>query len=154
MSRELGLPVEAVDDVRAAVEGVDVICAATSAADPIFDGSWLAPGTHINGIGSHAPHMRELDTTTVRRARLIVDLRDAALAEAGDIMIPIAAGDITAEHIVGELGEVVAGQVPGRTNDEEITLFKSEGVAIQDVSVAHAVYGVARERGIGQEITV
>ncbi len=153
MSAQLGFPVQPVDDPRAAVEGCDIIATATSAATPVFDGNWVAPGTHINGIGSHAPNMRELDTTIVLRSRVIVDLRGAALAEAGDLIIPIREGAITADHIVGELGSVVVGQIPGRTHPDEITLFKSEGLAIQDVSVASRVYQMAQERGIGQEIT-
>ncbi len=154
MSAQLGLPVAPVDDPRAAVEGCDIIATATSAATPILDGNWVAPGTHINGIGSHAPHMRELDTTIIRRSRVIVDLRSAALAEAGDLIIPIQEGAITADHIAGELGEVIVGQVPGRTQPDEITLFKSEGLAIQDVSVATRVYQIAQERGIGQNVTI
>jgi alanine dehydrogenase len=150
----LGIPVQAVGEARAAVEGCDIIAAATTASEPIFDGHWVAPGTHVNGIGSHAPHMRELDTTLVQRARIIVDLQSAALAEAGDLMIPINEGAITVDHIAGELGAVVAGQVPGRTSDDEITLFKSEGLAIQDVAVAAKVYALARERGVGQTVAV
>jgi len=154
MSDRLGIPVEPAGEPRAAVEGSDVIATATSSRTPIFDGNWVAPGTHINGIGSHAPDMRELDTTIVKKARVIVDLREAALAEAGDLMIPIEEGAITADHIAGELGQVVAGQVPGRTSPDEITLFKSEGLAIQDVSVATKVYQMAQERGIGQQVTI
>jgi len=154
MSQQLGIPVEAVADARTAVEAADIIAAATSAANPIFDGSWVRPGTHINGIGSHAPAMRELDTAIVQRSRLIVDLRAAALAEAGDLMIPIQEGAITADHIQGDLGEVITGRVPGRTAAEEITLFKSEGLAIQDVAVAARVFALAREQGIGQVVSI
>jgi alanine dehydrogenase len=154
MTQLLGIPVEPATDVRLAVEAADVIAAATSAANPIFDGAWVRPGTHINGIGSHAPAMRELDTHIVQRSRVIVDLRAAALAEAGDLMIPIQEGAITAGHIVGELGQVITGQVPGRTSPDEITLFKSEGLAIQDVSVAARVYALAREQGVGQEVSL
>ncbi|MBU1749539.1 MAG: ornithine cyclodeaminase family protein [Chloroflexi bacterium] len=154
LSAQLGIPVEPVDDPRAAVEGCDVIATATSARDPIFDGNWVAPGTHINGIGSHAPDMRELDTAIIQKARVIVDLRAAALAEAGDLIIPIQEGAITADHIAGELGEVIAGRIPGRTSPDEITIFKSEGLAIQDVSVATKVYQLARARSIGQEISI
>jgi len=141
-----------VPDARAAVDGMDLVAAATSAAEPIFAGEWLAPGTHVNGIGSHAPGMRELDTATVKRARVIVDQRSAALAEAGDLIIPIQEGAITADHIVGELGDVVIGRVPGRVRADEVTLFKSEGLALQDVAVAAKVYALARARGIGQQI--
>jgi ornithine cyclodeaminase/alanine dehydrogenase len=142
MSEELGIPVEVADQAQAAVEQADIIAAATSR------------GTHVNGIGSHAPNMRELDTTLVKRARVIVDQREAALAEAGDLIIPLEEGAITADHIAGELGAVVAGRVPGRTTADEVTLFKSEGLAIQDVSVATKVYQLARQHGAGQEVAV
>jgi len=154
LSDELDIRVDVGVDPRTVVESSDVIAAATSAAEPIFDGAWVKPGTHVNGIGSHAPAMRELDTALVVRSRLIVDLREAALAEAGDIMIPIREGAITADHIVGDLGEVVSGRIAGRTSDDEITLFKSEGLAIQDVSVAARVYELACERGVGQQVSI
>jgi ornithine cyclodeaminase/alanine dehydrogenase len=154
MSSRLGIDVEPVPDPRQAVTGCRVICTATSAAEPVFRGDWLEPGTHINGIGSHAPGMRELDTETVRRSRLIVDLASAALAEAGDILLPIAEGAIAADHIAGELSAVVAGQLPGRTTSDEVTLFKSEGLAVQDVSVARRVYELALERGVGAHVTI
>ena len=154
MSERLGFPVEPVGEARAAVEGCDIIAAATSAATPIFDGAWVSPGAHINGIGSHAPAMRELDTTIVKKSRIIVDLRSAALAEAGDLIIPIQEGAITADAIAGELGEVIVGKVPGRTRPDEITLFKSEGLAIQDVAVATRVYQIAKARGLGQTVTI
>jgi ornithine cyclodeaminase len=108
----------------------------------------------VNGIGSHAPAMRELDNTTIKRSRVIVDLRSAALAEAGDLMIPIKEGAITADHISGELGEVILGKVPGRRSSDEITMFKSVGLAIQDVAVAMRVYQIAQEREIGQMVTI
>jgi alanine dehydrogenase len=154
MTKELGFPVEAAADARSAVEAADIVVAATSAGQPVFEGAWLRPGTHINGIGSHAPAMRELDTATVKRSRVIVDLRSAALAEAGDLMIPIQEGAITADHIAGDLAEVITGKVAGRTSPDQVTLFKSEGLAIQDVSVAQRVFDLARERAVGQEIAV
>lgn len=152
MTARIQVPVLVASSAREAVEGADIVVTATSSAAPVFDGRWLAPGTHISGIGSHAPHMRELDTETVRRARLIVDHRAAALAEAGDVMLPIQEGAITADHIVGELGEVLEGRIPGRTSASEVTLFKSVGLAIQDVAVAARVYALAIERGIGQPV--
>lgn len=154
MTEELGLPVEPAEEPRVAVEGSDIIVAATSAPQPIFEGSWVKPGTHVNGIGSHAPTMRELDTELVQRSRVVVDLRSAALAEAGDLMIPIDEGAVDADHIAGELGDVVAGSVPGRTSDDEVTLFKSVGLAIQDVSVATKVFELATQKGVGQQVSV
>ncbi len=151
MTDRLGIPVSPVDDPRAAVEGMDVIVAASSAAEPVFDGNWLVPGQHINAIGSHSPNARELDTTTIVRAKVVPDWTDACLVEAGDLMIPLDEGAIGEEHIRADLGEVVAGLKPGRENDAEITLFKSVGLALQDVSTADLVYRKAREVGLGVE---
>ncbi|MCX7669019.1 MAG: ornithine cyclodeaminase family protein, partial [Anaerolineae bacterium] len=153
MSEALGIPVRPVDDPRAAVAGCDIIVTASTSKVPVFDGAWLAPGTHINGVGSHSPDARELDAQTIRRSKVVVDLRDAALAEAGDLIMPIHAGEITAGHIYADLGEIVTGK-PGRTDPTEITLFKSVGLAIQDVSTAMRVYELARQKGIGQEIAL
>jgi ornithine cyclodeaminase/alanine dehydrogenase len=154
MTQQLGIPVEVGTDAHEVVSKSDLIATATSAADPIIDGDWVKPGTHVNGIGSHAPAMRELDTKLVARSRLVVDLREAALAEAGDVIIPIQEGAITEDHIVADLGQVVSGAVAGRTGDDEVTLFKSEGLAIQDVSVASRVYQLALERGVGQQVAI
>jgi len=151
MTDRLGIPVSPVDDPGSAVEGMDVIIAASSAAEPVFDGTWLEPGQHINGIGSHSPNARELDTTAMVRAKVVLDWTDACLVEAGDLIIPLDEGAISKEHIHAGLGEVVAGFKPGRENDEEITLFKSVGLAIQDVSTANLVYRKAREVGLGVE---
>ncbi|MGC8780360.1 MAG: ornithine cyclodeaminase family protein, partial [Anaerolineae bacterium] len=136
-----------------AVEGCDIIVTASTSKTPVFDGTWLAPGTHINGVGSHSLDARELDATAVRRSKVVVDLRDAALAEAGDLVMPIQAGEISADHIYADLGEIVAGK-PGRTHPNEITFFKSVGLAIQDVSTAMRVYELARQKGIGQEVAL
>lgn len=150
MSERLNIPVEPADDVRATVEMADVIATATTAHEPLFDGNWLSPGTHINGIGSHSPGARELDTTAIQRAKVVADQTAACLAEAGDLIIPIREGAITETHIHAQLGEIVAGLNPGREADEEITLFKSVGLAIQDVAVAVLVLEKARAAGVGQ----
>ncbi len=152
MAAQLGISVEASDDLRAAIEAADVLSVATSAHEPVFPGEWLRPGTHINGIGSHAPAHRELDGEAVRRSLLVVDQREACLAEAGDVIIPVKEGVITEDHIHAELGQVVAGQVAGRSSDQQITLFKSVGLALQDVSTAARIYALAREGGTGQEL--
>lgn len=154
MSQRLDLEVIPTTDLRLAVEAADVLCAATSSHEPVFPGEWLRPGTHVNGIGSHAPKARELDSTTIRRALLVVDNRQAAMAEAGDILIPIQEGIITENHIHAELGQIIAGQAAGRTSTEQITLFKSVGLAIQDVATAARVYALARERGVGQVLAL
>ena len=152
MSAQLGLPVAPATDLRTAVIGADVILTTTTAHEPLFDGSWLQPGVHINGIGSHAPAARELDTATVQRARVVVDQTAACLADAGDLIIPLSEGAITEAHIAAQLGEVIVGLKPGRTTEDEITLFKSVGLAIQDIAVAAQVYRQALAAGRGQPL--
>lgn len=153
MSQALGIAVQPVAEPRQAAEGCDIIVTASTSKTPVFDGRWLTPGAHINGVGSHSLDARELDSLTVQRSKVVVDLRSAALAEAGDIVTPINAGEISAEHIYADLGEIVAGK-PGRVGADEITLFKSVGLAIQDVATATRVYELARRQGIGQEIAL
>lgn len=150
MTERLNIPVEPAGDVQATVEMADVVVTATTAHEPLFDGNWLRPGTHVNGIGSHSPGARELDTTAIQRAKVVVDQTAACLAEAGDLIIPIQKGAITKAHIHAQLGEIVAGLEPGRQADDEITLFKSVGLAIQDVAVAALVFEKAQAAGIGQ----
>jgi ornithine cyclodeaminase/alanine dehydrogenase len=147
-----GMPFEPVHSAEEAVHGADIVTLATSAAEPIIRYKWLKPGCHINGIGSHAPHMRELDDETVCTVRIIADQKAACLAESGDFIIPMNQGTWDASRIAGELGAVVCREVAGRLHPEEITLFKSNGLAIQDLSTAHAVYKRAKERGIGRMI--
>jgi alanine dehydrogenase len=152
MGGKLQLDVLGTEDVEGAVRGADLIVTASSSPEPVFDGHWLQPGTHINNVGSHSPGARELDTRTVKSAKFVADLKEANLAEAGDILIPIQEGAVTEDHIFASLGEIVTGTRPGRENPQEITVFKSCGLAIQDVSTALAVYNAARERGIGTEV--
>lgn len=134
---------------RQAVAEADVICTATTSRKPVFDGRDLKPGAHINGIGSFTPQMQEIDAFAVRRARIVVDSVAAALAEAGDLIIPLNAGEIGRDHIDTELGEVIAGIKPGRTSPEQITFFKSVGVAVQDAMAAQIILrnGSALELG-------
>ncbi len=138
-------------DPEWAVREADIVTCITSAKEPIVQGGWFKPGTHINGIGSHAPHMRELDTLTVTRSKVVCDLLSACQAEAGDLIIPVEQGDWKWEQVHGSLGDVVTGRIPGRENSKEITLFKSVGLAIQDISTAYHVYNKAREKGVGTE---
>jgi len=152
MGAELDLEILPTEDIESAVREADIVITASSSHDPVFDGDWLQPGTHINNIGSHSPDARELDTTTVQRAKFVADLKEANLAEAGDILIPIAEGAVTEDHIYASLGEIVVGEKPGRENTEEITVFKSCGLAIQDVSTARAVYKAACSRGVGVQV--
>ncbi len=130
----------------------DIICTATSSPTPIFDGAKVQEGTHINGIGSHTPNARELDTTIMIRSKFIGDSNEACLKEAGDFIIPLQNGDIDESHFYADLGEIVAGAKPGREDDSEITIFKSNGLAIQDAATAKLVYDKALKAGIGQNI--
>jgi len=150
--RDLDLEIVAAESPEALLERADILCTATSSATPLFDGSLVRPGAHINGIGSHAPNARELDTAIVQRSKFVADSKDACLSEAGDLMMPIDEGAITADHVHAELGELVLGRKPSRESGEEITLFKSVGLAIQDVATAKLVYDKAVEAGIGTTV--
>ncbi len=152
MGAMLDIDVTAADSIQEAIEAADILVTATSAHEPIFDGHLLRPGVHINGIGSHAAGWRELDTTTVQRAKIVADQRAACLAEAGDLLIPLREGAIQESAIYAELGDVITGNKPGRETSAEITLFKSVGLAIQDVAVAALAYQAALAAGIGQEL--
>ncbi|HEU5217164.1 MAG TPA: hypothetical protein VFU23_00795, partial [Gemmatimonadales bacterium] len=145
----LGIGAEASASARDAVEGADLICTTTSAREPVVLGEWIAPGAHINAVGSSIRTARELDSGAVRRSRLFADRRESLIHEAGDYLIPLAEGAITERHLVGELGEVLLGRVPGRLHQDDITLFKSLGIAVEDLASAHHVLAKAEARGIG-----
>lgn len=132
----------------------DIICAATSSSTPIFDGKLVREGTHINGIGSHTPNARELDTEIVKRSKFVGDSREACFKEAGDIIIPVNEGSISESHFYAELGELITGKKAGRINDNEITIFKSNGLAIQDVATAKLVFERAVNAGIGMKVEI
>ena len=153
MSQKLGIPVEAAARPEDLYDA-DIICTATSSVTPILDGSKIKPGAHINGIGSHAPKARELDSAIIQRSLLIADSREACLSEAGDIILPIQEGVITADHIHADLGEIVTHKKPGRTSRDQITLFKSNGLAIQDTAAALLVYQKAKAAGLGVEVDI
>ncbi|MCK5772356.1 MAG: ornithine cyclodeaminase family protein [Thermoplasmata archaeon] len=153
MSEKLDIPVEVCDDMGQLLNA-DLICTATSSPTPIFDGSKVKAGAHINGIGSHSPGARELDTQIIKRSLLIADSREACLNEAGDIMMPVEEGAITPDHIHADLGEIVVGSREARASPEQITLFKSNGLAIQDTATAKLVYDLAREEGIGKDVDI
>jgi ornithine cyclodeaminase/alanine dehydrogenase-like protein (mu-crystallin family) len=140
MSARLGLAVEPAGSA-AALREADIVCTATTSATPVFRDQDLKPGVHINAVGSYKPHVRELPGETIRRARLFVDDRRACLEEAGDILIPLREGLIGEGHIRAEIGEVLAGLKPGRGSDDEITIFKSVGNAVEDLAVAALVLG-------------
>jgi len=135
-----------------AAREADVLCTATTSKTPVFADEDLKPGVHVNAVGSFTPQMQEVPGETVRRARLVVGSREGCLSETGDLIIPIRKGLIAADDIYAELGEIAAGLKPGRDNAEEITLFKSVGNAVQDVSVARAVLTQAEMLGLGIEV--
>lgn len=144
-----GVEARAVADPNEAIRGADLIIAATSASTPVFDGLRVEEGTHVTGVGSFTIEMREVDSALVQRARVIVDQREAVLEEAGDIVGPIRDGVVDASVMAAEIGEIVLGRAEGRTDERQITFFKSVGNAVQDVSVAARVLEVAERDGLG-----
>ena len=133
---------------EALLRKADVVCTCTSAREPILERGWLKPGAHVNAVGASVPSARELDTATVAEATLFVDRRESALSEAGELLIP-GFGD---DRIAAELGDVLAGGHPGRTDAEELTVFKSLGLGVEDLAAAELVVRKAREQGIGTEV--
>jgi ornithine cyclodeaminase/alanine dehydrogenase-like protein (mu-crystallin family) len=139
-------PIEPVESVKEALRGADLIVTATTAQEPVLQRDWIGPGAHINAVGTFSPAAREIDTATMAAARLYVDRRESALNEAGDYILAAAEGAIGPEHIVGEIGEVLTGSKPGRQTLNEITLFKSLGLAIEDLAAAEHVYRKASQQ--------
>jgi len=139
------------DDPEQAVMQADIVTLITSARNPIVNGNWFKPGTHINGVGSHSPSMREIDTLTIQKSKVVCDLVEACKPEAGDFIIPIEAGEFSWDQIHGSLGDVITGRITGRENRDEITLFKSVGLAIQDISTAYHVFNKAVGMGVGMD---
>lgn len=137
-----------------AVREADIVITATSSATPVFDGRLLRPGVHINAVGAYRGDMRELDAQAVARARVYVDAREAAWAEAGDLVIARDEGAIDEAHVQGELGEVLNGAVPGRSDRDDITLFKSVGLSVQDVVAASELYRRAELEGAGTVVAL
>jgi ornithine cyclodeaminase len=140
----------AADSVEAAVDQADVIALVTASREPVLLRKWVRDGAHICAVGACRPDQREMETALVRGGRVFVDSRAGALAEAGDLVIPIQEGAIDPSHIAGELGDVFGGRVPGRQTDAEITIFKSLGMAVEDVAAAHLAFERASERGLGR----
>lgn len=141
--------VEPVDNVAGAVAGADLICTVTASSAPVLEGRWIAPGAHLNVVGSSVASSREIDTAAMSKGRLIVDRTESARNEAGDFLIPRNEGAIADDHIKGELGDVLAGRVPGRTRPDEITIFKSLGLAIEDLAAGELVLRKAAAGGVG-----
>ena len=143
---------ETTTDAAAALREADIICTATTSRVPVFRDEDVRPGTHISAVGAYTPEMQELPAETVARATVVVDAIDAALTEAGDLIIPLRDGLVSRQHFARELGMVASGSAPGRVSTDEITLFKSVGNAVQDVVVAKRAVDRAQEFGIGTEI--
>ena len=138
---------------REAVEGVDLVCTTTSAAEPVLEGKWLAPGCHVNLVGAAIAGSAEADIDVVTRSRFFVDYRASAMDQAGELLAAIRDGVVSELHIAGEIGDVLAGRVAGRRNDEEITVYKSLGVAAQDLAAAYAAFRNAERKDVGVDLT-
>lgn len=142
-----------VEDANQAVEHADIVICSTKATTPLFDGNRLKPGAHINAIGAFLPHMQEVDLTTLQRSgKVVVDTLEGAEHEAGDLLIPISRGEWSFDHLHAEIGEILIGKKSGRDSAEEITLYKSVGIAYLDTAVAKTVYERAKAAGLGTEI--
>jgi ornithine cyclodeaminase len=146
-----GLPVEVAADGAAAAEGADLICTATAARHAVLRGAWIAPGAHVNAVGASVPPFRELDSAVASGARIVVETRAAALAEADDLRVPLREGAIAAAD-VAELGELLEGRAAGRGSPDGVTLFKSVGLGIEDVAAAHHAHLRALEAGEGVRV--
>ena len=154
MSPTLPIPIAATDSAEAAVRGADLIVLATSSKTPVIDDAWVSGGAHVVCVGACRPDQREMAPALVARGKLYVDSRAAALVESGDVVMNIAGGLFDASHIRGEVGELVLGRVAGRRSADEITIFKSLGMAVEDVVAADLVFRRASESGAGTELTL
>jgi alanine dehydrogenase len=148
-TRYFGLPIQAAHSTLEAIQDADIICTTTWATEPILEGNWLTPGTHINAIGSSSPAYREIDSNAVVRSRFYVDQREAVMAQATEFRAPKEEARISDAHIRGELGELLLGKADGRENDDDITVFKAVGLAVADLAAAHFVYERAMKEHIG-----
>ncbi len=154
MGAALDIEIEPVPAAAQAVRGADIVCTATTSVSPVFEDEDLEPGVHVNAVGSYQPHVQEIPAETVRRARVVVDHRASALAETGDLIVPIEEQLFSEDPIHAELGEIVLGEASARASDGEVTLFKSVGVAIQDLVAAERVLDNGAQLGLGTEISL
>jgi ornithine cyclodeaminase/alanine dehydrogenase-like protein (mu-crystallin family) len=154
MAPQIRAAIEVATSPEEVVRDAHLLVTATTAKEPILKPQWLKPGVHINAVGSHRPDRREIDGATLARAKIVVDSREAIMAECGDILLAVKEGSITTQNIHGEIGEVLAGTKPGRKSTDELTLYKSVGIAIQDVATANLVYRKALERNIGTTVEI
>ena len=145
-------PVRVADSAAEAVRSADIIVLVTGATEPVIQNEWVREGAHIVAVGACRPDQREMDPALVARGRLFVDSREAALAEAGDIVLALADGEFGPDHVAAELGEIITGRAAGRTADNQITIFKSLGMAVEDVAAGHLAYECARKTGRGTPI--
>lgn len=154
MQSHTGAPLRATASAEEAVRGADIVALVTAAREPVVRNEWISNGTHLCAVGACRPDQREMAAALVARSLLYVDSRQGALAEAGDIVLAMKDGAIAPSHIVGELGELVAGTCRRRGSDDQVTIFKSLGMAVEDVAAAHLAYARAVERGVGSRFTV
>ena len=154
MSPHFSIPIHNAESAEQAVSGADLIVLATASRTPVLDSEWVAAGTHVMCVGACRPDQREMAPALVKRARLYVDSRAAALVESGDVVMNINDGVFDRTHVRGEIGELVLGRVPGRAAGGDITIFKSLGMAVEDVVAADLVFRRAVETGAGTELTL
>lgn len=152
MSRELGIDVLGADSARDCIEHSDIIVTCSTSKIPVFEAEWLPAGAHVNVIGAHTPTTREVDTETMRRSKVVVESKDQALDENGNLLIPMKEGVFGADKIFADLGEIVSGKVRCRTSDADNTLFLSGGVALDQIAIAQRVYELALASGLGTEL--
>jgi ornithine cyclodeaminase/alanine dehydrogenase-like protein (mu-crystallin family) len=154
LSRDDGVPVSIATDPAEVVREADLVVTTTTAGVPLFDGHDLKPGAHVTAVGAYTRQTRELDTTTIRRAKVVANTYQGALAEAGDLLIPMAEGSIGRAHVLAELAELVTGARSVRTSPEDITVFKPVGFALQDLAAARLAYQKARAAGRGTPLAL
>jgi ornithine cyclodeaminase/alanine dehydrogenase-like protein (mu-crystallin family) len=154
MEKRINAAIEVVSSAEQAVRDAEIVVTVTTAKEPIIKADWLKRGAHVNAVGSHRPELREIDGVTLARAKVVVDSREAIMAECGDILIAIEEKSISPSAIHAEIGEILAGVKSGRTDESEITLYKSVGIAIQDVAAAHLIYEKALRQGVGTTVEI
>lgn len=152
--QEFKISSHAATSAREAVAGSDLVVTATTSRQPVFCGDWLEDGTHVSGIGANTPGKRELDAATFRRGKIVVDFKKQALEEAGDLRAVLESGAITADQVYAELGEIVTGKKLGRASEREVTIFKSVGIAVEDIATAVHVYEQAKLKGLGTQVAL
>lgn len=148
------IDIQIASSVEAAVAAADIIQLCTTTVEPVVFGEWVRPGTHINSIASYAPTVREVDTALVQKALVVTDTKNEALKGAGELVIPLSKQEITKEHLYGEIGEIAGGMKTGRSDQDQITLFKSMGIAAEDTAAADYIYRRARELKLGTEVNL